>query len=391
MPHEHGLGKSVEISQRTRRLLAIAIAPFVIATVVGLAVLWPRGPRPGQGDSSEEFVRARVLSTSVGSCAGQQGPDVTECRAIRVRLLEGPDKNSQTRVEVVEEPNAPNFRAGETVVFAFSPEAPEEFRYAYDDHERRIPLLALALLFAIVVVALARWKGVMALVGFALSLAVLTLFIIPAILDGRSPLLVAIVGASAVMLGALYLAHGINGSTTTAALGTFVSLALIGTLAAIFVAVTRLTGIASEEAIFLNVREGQLNLRGLVLAGIVIGSLGVLDDVTITQASAVWELRRANPGYGFGDLYRSALRIGRDHIASTVNTLLLAYAGAALPLFILFTIAQTPLDHILNGQIVAEEIVRTLVGSIGLAASVPITTALAALVASRNGTTRGGG
>lgn len=384
MPHEHAAGNRVELSKRTRKLLAIAVAPFVVATLVGVAVLWPRGPRPRQDAGSEEFVRAKVLSTSVGSCAGEQGPVVNECRAIRVRLLEGPDKNTQTRVEVVEEPNAPDFRPAETVVLAFSPEAPEEFRYAYDDHERRQPLLLLAGLFSVVVVALARWKGVMALGGFALSLAVLTFFIIPAILDGRSPLLVAIVGSSAVMLGALYLAHGISGSTTTAALGTFISLALIGALAAVFVAVTRLTGVSSEEAIFLKVQDSQLNLRGLVLAGIIIGSLGVLDDVTITQASSVWELRRANPGYGFAELYRSALRIGRDHIASTVNTLLLAYAGAALPLFILFTIAETPLNHILNGQIVAEEIVRTLVGSIGLAASVPITTALAALVASRN-------
>jgi uncharacterized membrane protein len=162
-------------------------------------------------------------------------------------------------------------------------------------------------------------------------------------------------------------------------LGTLASLGLTGLLALLFVEATRFTGLSSEEATFLQVSANQINLEGLLLGGIIIGTLGVLDDVTITQASAVWELRVANPAYSVRKLYQSALRIGHDHIAATVNTLVLAYVGASLPLMIVFTISNRSLGSILTTEVIAEEVVRTLVGSIGLVASVPITTALAAL------------
>lgn len=209
---------------------------------------------------------------------------------------------------------------------------------------------------------------------------VLIKFVIPAILEGSDPLLVAIVGGSVIMFLALYLAHGLNAATTTAVLGTLASLLLTGLLAVFFVNISIFTGAGSEEAVFLQISQSQVNLQGLLLASIIIGTLGVLDDVTVTQASAVWELQKANPEYGIGNLYRAAIRIGRDHIASTVNTLVLAYVGASLPLLILFSVSNRPLGQILNTENVAEEIVRTLVGSIGLVASVPITTGLAALV-----------
>jgi uncharacterized membrane protein len=182
------------------------------------------------------------------------------------------------------------------------------------------------------------------------------------------------------MFIALYLSHGVNVRTTSAVLGTLASLAITALLALLFVELTQLTGFASEEATYIRVASANINLQGILLGGIIIGSLGVLDDVTVTQASAVWELHLANPTLGRRNLYGSAIRIGRDHIASTVNTLVLAYAGAALPLLILFTIAEAKLADVLTGEIVAEEVVRTLVGSIGLVASVPITTALAVLV-----------
>jgi uncharacterized membrane protein len=183
-----------------------------------------------------------------------------------------------------------------------------------------------------------------------------------------------------VMFVALYLAHGFNVRTTTAVLGTLCSLLLTGILAVIFMGTTRLTGLASEEAAFLQISAEQVNLEGLLLGGIIIGTLGVLDDVTVTQASAVWELHLANPSFGIKELYASAVRIGSDHIASTVNTLVLAYAGASLPLLILFSLSSRPLADLITTELVAVEIVRTLVGSIGLVASVPITTFLAATV-----------
>jgi uncharacterized membrane protein len=168
-------------------------------------------------------------------------------------------------------------------------------------------------------------------------------------------------------------------------LGTLLSLGLTAGLAFAFSKLSHFTGFASEEALSIQAAGARVNLTGLLLAGIVIGTLGILQDVTVTQASAVWELRLANPGYGIRGLYRSAMRIGRDHIASTVNTLVLAYAGAGLPLLILFNLSRAPLGHVLTTEIVAQEIVRTLVGSIGLVAAVPITTALSALVVSHEG------
>ncbi|HEY8200339.1 MAG TPA: YibE/F family protein, partial [Actinomycetota bacterium] len=270
---------------------------------------------------------------------------------------------------------------GDRVVLSVSPEAPADLRYDIADYERRAPMLLLGLLFAGVVVALGRWRGALALAGLVVSLAILVGFVLPSILSGHPPVPVALTGSSVVMLLALYLAHGLNIRTTSAVLGTFVSLSLVAILAVGFVQVTRLTGLASEEALFVNVAAARINLEGLLLAGIVIGSLGVLDDVTVTQASAVWELHLANPALGAGELYRSGLRIGRDHIASAVNTLVFAYAGASLPLLILFTISHSHFGDVINGEIVAEEVVRTLVGSVGLVASVPVTTAIAAAAA----------
>jgi len=209
-------------------------------------------------------------------------------------------------------------------------------------------------------------------------------FMLPAILSGKNPVAVAVVGAAAIMFVALYLAHGINARTTTAVLGTVGALFLTGVLAWIFVTGTHLTGMATEESGLLAASLSGVSLKGLLLGGIVIGSLGVLDDVTVTQASAVWELHRANPSYGFQRLYAAGLRIGRDHIASTVNTLVMAYAGASLPLLVLFTLSSRRLGDVLTSELVAQEIVRTLVGSIGLVAAVPITTALAAFVVDRS-------
>jgi uncharacterized membrane protein len=220
--------------------------------------------------------------------------------------------------------------------------------------------------------------------GLAISFGVLVRFMLPAILVGKNPVAVAVVGSATIMFVALYLAHGINARTTTAVLGTVGALFLTGVLAWIFVTGSHLTGLASEESGLLAASLSGVSLRGLLLGGVVIGSLGVLDDVTVTQASAVWELHRANPTYGFQRLYAAGLRIGRDHIASTVNTLVMAYAGASLPLLVLFTLSSRRLGDVLTSEIVAQEIVRTLVGSIGLVAAVPITTALAAFVVDRS-------
>lgn len=375
------------VSVATRRVLLAAVAPFLVATLIGLVILWPSGDgigdpgAPGVNQASERY-SGTVTSVTTEPCdaPGQEG---FECSEVEVRLADGaPD--AVVTVVMAEGRNVQKVEMGDSIIVARSPEAPAGSQYHFVDYERGTPLLMLAILFAVVVVALSRWRGLLALAGTAISLLILVVFVLPSILEGNNPLAVALVGGSAVMFIALYLAHGVNARTTTAVLGTVTSLMVTGLLALLFVGAANFSGFGSEEAVYLQISAQQVNLTGLLLGGIIIGTLGVLDDVTVTQASAVWELRRANPAYSTLDLYRSALRIGRDHIASTVNTLVLAYAGASLPLLIVFTLADRPLGTLLTGEIIAEEIVRTLVGSIGLVASVPITTGLAALVASRD-------
>ena len=262
--------------------------------------------------------------------------------------------------------------------------------YQIVDFQRGGSLAWLAVLFAAAVLVLGRWRGLAALAALAVSFGVLLLFVLPAILDGRSPLAVAVVGAGVIMFAVLYLTHGLSARTSTAVLGTLVSLALIGLLGAAFSAAARLTGLDDQTTALVASLGAGVDARGLVLAGMVIGALGVLDDVTVTQTSAVWELRRANPQLQARALFQAAMRIGRDHVASAVNTLVLAYAGASLPLLLLFSLSGRSLGDVATSQDVATEIVRTLVGSIGLVASVPVTTAVAALVASREDSGTGG-
>jgi uncharacterized membrane protein len=379
---------------RARLLLGLLLAPFLAATAAGFVVLWPEDATPPIPDvigPPAELADASVERVDRRPCAGTEASQGVICQATTVRLTTGAESGRTVELEVSEGPGSPTLRAGDRIVIGRASAGGGEGADAVDDawyfadYQRKTPLLVLGACFALAVVGLARWRGLLALAGLGVSLVVLVRFVLPAILGGSNPVWVAVIGSAAIMFVTLYLAHGPNARTTTAVLGTLGSLLLTGLLAWGFVEAARLTGLASEEAGFLQVAVERVNLQGLLLGGIVIGSLGVLDDVTVTQASAVWELYEANPGYGFGRLFSAGLRIGRDHIASTVNTLVLAYAGASLPLLVLFTLANRDLGDVLTGELVAQEIVRTLVGSIGLVAAVPLTTALAAFVTDRGG------
>ena len=252
------------------------------------------------------------------------------------------------------------------------------------DFVRTTSLLWLAALFSVSILLISRWKGFRSLLSMAFSLFVIIGYIIPHILSGDDPLRVSILG-SAVLLGiTLYLTYGWNLKTHAAVISMFLVLLITGALAALFVIFTRLTGSGDENALFLiQMLNTQINLRGLLLGGMIIGALGVLDDLVTTQASAVFELHHANPSLGFRGLFQSAMRIGQDHVAATVNTLVLAYAGASLPMLLLFTLGQGNLGYLVNFEFVAEEVVRTLVGSLGLISAVPLTTAIAILFALR--------
>jgi len=355
---------------------------MAVITVIGLILLRPTGgDRPdlsGLGISGGVF-DAEVVATREVPCEGVPPEEELACFDVTFELREGPDAGRVVTQHILDTAALPDLSQGDGVVLRFDAQAPEESRYAFADLQRRPVLLWLAVLFAVAVVALGRLRGLAALAGLAASLLTLVWFVLPAILDGRNPLMVAIVGAAAIAFVALYVAHGLTTMTTVALLGTLGSLALTAILAEVFVRLARLSGFASEEATIVRAGATEIDLAGIVLGGVVIGALGAIDDMTVTQASAVWELRAANPRMSRSGLLRSGLRIGRDHVASTVNTLALAYAGASLPLLLLFVLSRQSFGAIANGEVVATEIVRTLVGSIGLVAAVPITTWLAAV------------
>jgi uncharacterized membrane protein len=359
----------------------VLLVPCALAALVGMVLLWSAGG-PAAPSAALQPVRGDVTAVRAADCTPGDGQG--RCAQLDVRMTDGPRAGATLAQLVPLEPGTPRFTVGDPVVLGWSGGNPDDAAsYQVVDFQRGGPLLWLAGLFAAAVIVLGRWRGLAALAAMAVSFAVLLVFVLPAILAGRNPLAVAVVGAGAIMFAVLYLTHGFSARTSAAVFGTLVSLALIGLLGVGFSAAARLTGLDDQTTTLLASLGTGIDARGLLLAGIVIGALGVLDDVTVTQTSAVWELRRANPLLGATALFGSAMRIGRDHVAAAVNTLVLAYAGAALPLLLLFSLSGRSLAEVATSQDIATEIVRTLVGSIGLVASVPITTAVAALVASR--------
>jgi uncharacterized membrane protein len=252
----------------------------------------------------------------------------------------------------------------------------------FSDFYRGRSLLILLATFVGFSILVSGWKGLRSILGIGLSLVVIIVIILPGIQQGKDPLLTSVFGSFFFVAYSLYIIYGWNVKTHAAVAGSLLALIITGVLAIIFVRQTQLTGYGDENMFYISqLTQNTLNVRNLLLAGILIGTLGVLDDLVISQASAVFELYRNNPGQDFKKLYRSAMNIGQDHIAATVNTLVLAYAGAALPMLLLFSMRSVDYRLAVNLEFIAEEIVRTLVGSLGLFASVPITTALAALIA----------
>ncbi|MFK0289135.1 YibE/F family protein [Streptomyces sp. NPDC090442] len=408
--HTHSHGPAAPVSRHLRKVIAAVLIPFAVAVAVGLIVLWPGGAPPHKPSGvgfDQPTESARVIKVEEVNCAAvhaeqQPGPTTPggqpatggaardkPCEQATVKVTTG--QNAGRTFQTVVTPDASrHYTTGQDVVVSYSPKAPKELQYAVTDVDRTVPMWVLAALFALAVVAIGRLRGVLALVALAASFGLLTMFILPAILQGSDPLVVAMVGGSAIMLIALYMCHGLTARTSVAVLGTLASLLLIGLLGSVFINWALLTGNTDDTTGLVHGLYPNIEIRGLLLAGVIIGSLGVLDDVTVTQTAAVWELKDADPSAGWRKLYGAAMRIGRDHIASVVNTLVMAYAGAALPLLLLFSIAQSSVGTVAGSEVVAEEIVRTLVGSIGLVASVPVTTLLAALVVSADRPAPGG-
>ncbi|MEX2279044.1 MAG: YibE/F family protein [Acidimicrobiia bacterium] len=365
--------------------LGMGWVPLVAAVVLGIALVatWPRGdalPDTGGLGLADELHRAEVTRVVDGPCSFD---DTDACRTVVFLLEEGPRVGRDYVQEFTATASTPDLREGDAVVLAWVEGAQPDFEYQYSDRERRGVLIGVFLAFAVAVGALGRLRGLAALAGLMLSVVVVVAYIVPAIAAGSSAVLISIVGSGTVALLALYLAHGFRPLTHVAFVGTILALGVTFGLAALVLELARFSGFSSEESLYLAV-AGNVDIRGLLLAGVVLGALGALDDVTVTQASAVWELRKAQPDMSVAELAQAGLRIGRDHIASTVNTLLLAYAGASMPLLLLFSLSGLRLADVANSEVVAVEIVRTLVGSIGLVLAVPLTTYLAAAIATRS-------
>jgi uncharacterized membrane protein len=372
----------VDVSSPTHRRLLVAVAVLLVATLVGLVLLWPRAADlPDAGQPLDDVVTGEVLDAEV--VPGEPDPDLGtsgDLAVVTVEVLEGVDTGRVIELTVAAD-GYPEFTTGDRLALAPAEIPDSDVEYFITDFERLPTLGWLVALFVAAVLAIGRWHGLRSLIGLGLSLMIVVRFIVPAILAGSNPPVVALVGALAVMIVTLYLTHGINEMTTAAVVGTGSALTLTVGLGLLFIDRAKITGFASDDAVFARFAVEGLDLQGLVLAGLIIAALGVLDDVTVSQSSTVFALHDTDRTLTWPALFGRAMKVGRDHIASVVNTLFLAYAGASLALLVLFNTGGLPASEIVNSELLAEEIVKILVGSLGLIAAVPLTTALAATVA----------
>ncbi len=365
----------VQVAVLTGVALLLLVVTFVVPAAANFEVAHPDTP---QGP----LVRGRVVEViSRESVPSERGNVERERLSVDIDGLRVVVDRTRAEGDI----GQLDVGAGDRVLLS-KIAGPDGDAYYIVDRVRQATLLWLMVAFVVAVIVTGRLVGVASLLGLAASMLVLLRFIVPGILSGHSPVFIAVVGAIVIMASTLFLAHGVNRKTVVALAGTAVALLFTAVLATVTIAAARLTGVASEDTAVLQVLSSErISASGLLLAGIIIGALGVLDDVTVAQASAVSEIRRANPLLGPLELYRRAMNVGRDHIAATVNTLVLAYAGASLPLLMLLAIQGESLTVELNREFIAIEVVRSLVGSIGLVAAVPLTTAIAAATIGRFG------
>ncbi|WP_104523358.1 YibE/F family protein [Blastococcus atacamensis] len=382
-PTEEALGRR----RRAVWLMLLLLVPVGLATVIGLFVLWPSGEPTRAQEVAATYLPpgttypdGEVVSVETYDCGDPEGRPADCARAV-VEILDGEGTGDYQSVDLQSDVVASGVEEGDTLVLTRDPAAEGGPSYQFYDYQRDVPIIGLAVAFAVVVGLVARWRGLASLVGLAFAFFVLLQFVLPGLLAYDSPAMVSLVGSAAIMFVVLYLAHGFSARTTTALVGTLFGLSLVAVLGSLAVATARLTGLTSEETTTLNNFDPTIDFSGLVLAGIVVAGLGVLNDVTITQASAIWQLHEVDSSMTWRELYTRGMAVGRDHIASTVYTIVFAYAGAALPLLLLFELYDQPGWVVLTSSGLAEEVIRTLVGAIALVLAVPVTTATGAFFA----------
>lgn len=382
--------------------LLLMLAPLFLATVVGIIALWPHDVSAHlQSDTAAwnapgvTIVNGTIESVRNGSCQGTPGSTGTstgeKCAVATVRLDQGSDAGRTTTIQFTSAVTSSGIEPGQVVRMYRSPgtqagqntsgsaQGTASGTYQYYEFERTTPLIVIAVVFMVVVVAVARRRGLAAIVSLVLAFVILSKFMLPALLVGSPPVLVGLVACSAIMFIVIYLTHGLSTRTTTALLGTLFGLLLSAGLGYLAARWAHLTGVTSEDDFIITATAPNLTLGSVIICGVIVAGLGVLNDVTVTQASSVWELAESSTSRR--ELYTRAMRIGRDHIASSVYTIAFATAGAALSTLLLLSIYNMPLGDMLRSETFSEEIVRTLVGSIGLVLSVPLTTALGAVLA----------
>lgn len=389
--HSHRRGDDLDasVARVPRIVLLVALAVVGVASVAGLVVLWPGSSQVDKATSGVEFAapgvtfpRAEItdVSTSCGA-EGSTSADTTgsdACWTLTVRLTSGAATGKQVDVQVVGPTTTAGLHTGDSIQLMRIPgQQGQPASYTVFGIDRGQPVGLLAGVFVIVVVLVARLRGALALVGLLFSGLVVVKFLLPALLVSDAGVAVALVAASVIMFVVLYLAHGPSIRTSTALAGTLCGIAITALVASYSVGSSHLSGIGDESGALLSSMVSDLDFHALLVSAIIIAGLGVLNDVTITQASSVWELRAAGPELTRLEVFRSAMRIGRDHIASTIYTIVFAYAGAALSVVLLIYLYDRPLLDLLGTEDIATEVVRTLCSAIGLVLAVPITTAIA--------------
>ncbi len=397
--HSHGSGPAPLGPLAAKIVVGLLIA-IGIGVLAGAALLWPSQqkvdiPLPFQNSSGGAVTTEAgdVMSSALGECGSPSSGQVLtadpapgisgsgQCVRVVVAISSGPNVGARTLLEFTPGPGQPNLAAGEHIRVIRQVDPQGATTYAFYDYERTWPLIGLAAAFAVVIVAVARWRGLRALVGIVVAFGVLMVFLLPALRDGAPAVPVALVASAAILYAVIYLAHGVSLRTSAALLGTLTSLLLAAGLSWAAIELAHLTGLSEDQNNEVAAYLGHISITGLLLAGFIIGSLGVLNDVTVTQASTVFELANVGDNASRRSIFTGAMRVGRDHIASTVYTLVLAYAGSSLPLLLLFSVANRSLGDVLTSESVAIEIARSAVGGIALALSVPLTTGIAAILA----------
>lgn len=412
--HSEPTAQAIAARRKANYILAAILVPLTLLTLAAMAMLWPSGSKEGISLSNPysaapgvTFDTGKIQSVVVESCmqgsasqnpadaggqgsgqsgSGGQGSDCTfaftepDKGGSPVKVVINPDVAKSHGVKPGDQIRYLNLSNAQGASAAQGSPA-----YIFVDFVRTLPIVLLALLYAVVVIAVARWRGLRALVGLVGAYFVLVSFMLPGLVEGKPPLLLALVGSTVIMIGVLYFAHGFSARTSTALLGTIFGLAITALLAAWATDAANLAGVGSHEAATLVNTSANISISGVILCGLIISGLGVLNDVTITQSSAVWELYELAPATSARKLFTSAMRIGRDHIASTVYTIAFAYAGAALPILIIVMLYDRPLGDTLTSAELSEEVIRTLVGSIGLVLAIPVTTLIAVLVVKATG------